>query len=514
MATAKDINKAKTVNGKVVVKASSNGVKPETKKADLKVVPKPQSIDTQKLAEDKKQKGEKPVTLTFGRESFEKDISVAANFTAKKGTMPVLTHILIDSDGQGHCRIMSTDLQVSWTKVTKCKGPKMKKGVPAALLLKEVKALPADVRDVVLEFKDDTVGINGRCNLFTLSGDEFPEKPDIKKWTGLYIDSFIGGLQKVSVAMGQDDTRYQLNGVYLDFDMKRLVATDGHRLHFEDIRVRGDKAQSLIVPSRAVGLMLRYPLTEIPRLAREKGKPKVGESIDKLFTCDLDVFGHKVKAKYEPQLHKSKIINASVELQGPVSEGGYHRGYITADVLKSEIAESGSLKEWLQVRAEDKYLDFNKTVFITVNEKFMTYPVAGGEMLIKAIEGNFPKYADIIPKSNPIKVKFGTADFLQNMNGVIPLNNESVVLKINSHLVIHTHSPERGEYKWQIPCKAEGKDKGTIDIAFDGRYLIDAIKAYGAQDVLLEIKAPENGKKHCEGPTVVNKKAIVMPRRM
>jgi DNA polymerase III sliding clamp (beta) subunit (PCNA family) len=494
--------------GKAVSTVVTNAeAKAEDKKPDLKVVPKTAAQDKK----DKKPVQAKPVSITFKRKTFQQDVGIAGDFIAKKDGVPVLTHILIDSDGKGHCRIMSTDLEVAWSKVITCKGPKLSKCVPGALLLKEIKALPEDIFDVVLEFSGNTVSVNGRCKLFTLSGDDFPVRPEIKKWTGLYIDNFIKGLKAVSQAMSQgDDNRYTLQGAYLDLTHNRVVATDGHRLHMENIRVRGEKADSLIIPRKAVALIIKYPLTEVPKLTREKGKTKIGESLDKPSNFELDVFGHKVKVKYAPQVYKGTIYNAQVELNGPVNDSGYLSDYVPVETLKKSISEYGSLKNFMQAMAEDKYLSFNKTVFITVSEKHMTYPIAEGEMLIKTIEGNFPKYTDIIPKDNPIKVRFSSSDFLQNMNGVLPLNNDSVVLKINSHLTIQTQSPDRGTYQWQIPCKTEGKDKGVVNISFNAKYIVEAIKAYSSQEVTLEIKEPTD-KIHY--PAIVNKKAVIMPMR-
>lgn len=491
--------------GKAVKAITEN--KAEEKKPDLKVVPKDAEVK-EKAPEKDKPKDTKPATITFKRESFQKDVSVAVDFIVKKESMPVLTHVLIDSDGKGHCRMMATDLEVSWSKVSACKGDKIAKCLPAALLLKEVKALPVDVKEVVLDFKDNTVSVNGRCKIFTLGGEDFPVKPEVKKWTGLSIDNFIGGLESVSRAMGKDDTRYQLNGAYLDLERNKVVATDGHRLHMETVRVRGDKAPSLIIPRRAVSLMLKYPMAEIPKLTRQKGKPKVGEAIDKPAKFDLDVFGHKVHVRYEPQIFQKSLYGANLEYKGPVSSTGYLDDHVSADIIKQKMDEMGSLKDCVQALAEDKYLLLNKTVSITVSENYMTYPVAEGEMLIKTIDGAFPKYADIIPKKNPIKVRFSSADFLQNMNGVLPLNNEAVILKINSHLTIETQSPDKGTYKWQIPCKTEGKDKGTVEIKFNAKYVIEAIKSYESQEVVLELKDTD------KDPAIINKNAIVMPMRM
>lgn len=452
--------------------------------------------------EEAKQPEEKPVTVSFSRQTFQKDIAVAADFTSKNSTMPILTHILLDVDGHGHCKIVATDLEATWTKISKCTGQKMSRCVPAAILLKEIKALPATETMVELVFKGNIVTVNKRCKLFTLNADDFPKIPEVKKWTDLQLDNFNAGLKGVAAAMGDDDTRYVLNGVFLDLDAKKVVATDGHRLHFEGIRVRGDKAASVIIPSRAVGLMMKYPVTEIPKLPKQE-KPAAGDPSDpkKPAKLELDVFGLKVKVGYEPDRY-----GAQIEYKGPVNDTGYKSEWLPPHEQKD--LKAVGLKAFLQKRAEELYLTYNKTVGITVSDKFMTYPAAGGEMLVKIVEGTYPKYSEIIPKSSPVKVRFSAKEFLQNMQGAIPLTNEAVTLRINSGLTIQSQSAERGDYSWKIPCQAEGKDKGThIDVKFSAKYLVDAIKAFAPSEVLLEMSDSEK-------PCLFNQKAVVMPMRL
>lgn len=468
MATSKDIKKGKVVS-----------IKAETKKVEK----------------------QEEVTLTFKRDTFQKDIAVANDFTEKKGTMPILSHIRFDNDGN-HCRITATDLEVAWTKIISCKGAKIAICVPAALLLKEVKALPLDVSEVILIFKDKSVSVNGRCKIFTLPADDFPKRPDIKGWTELKIDNFIGALKKVSAAMGDGDSRYTLNGAYLDFKNNTVIATDGHRLHRDDTKVWDGQAEPVIIPRRAVQLMIKYPLTEAPKLTRSKPFT-MHDKMDLPANYELDVCGHKVKVSYKPEKHSGQFWGAEVTWTSPLSD----KDMLYREPLIKAIKEFGTLKEYIQRLSEKKYLQKNKTVFINVSKTHMTYPAADGEMLVRAIEGTFPKWHDVIPKNNPVKITFKASDFLQNMEGALPLTHDSntVTLKVNGAMIIETNSPDRGTYKWHIPCKATGK-KGEIDIRFNAKYLIDALKSYDIPEAVIEMA-------EAISPALVNKKAVVMPMR-
>jgi DNA polymerase III sliding clamp (beta) subunit (PCNA family) len=492
-------------------KAAVKDKQPENKKTvvkpEAKATPKePKKPEAKKEAKAEKQpakKPETPKTLTFNRASFQKDLAVAVDFTAmNKSTMPVLSHVLLDCDGQGNGRVLATDLEVAWTKVLKVKGPKAARCVPGALLLKEIKALPTSEAEVVLEFRENIVSVNGRCKIFTLNADDFPTLPKIEKWTDLQIDNFVSGLKEVSPAMGEDDTRFTLNGVLLDIDKKRVAATDGHRLHFEDITIRGEKAPSLILPRHAVTLIIRHPASTVPELARQKGKATMGCSADKPSSFTLDVFGYPVKVNWKPDKYGS-----SVEFSGPLSETGYQSKWLYPDEVKRGVKDHGSIREFLLNVAEKLYLTLHKTVAITVSKGFMTYPAAGGQMIVKAISGTYPDYDASIPRKNPVKVRFNSAEFLQNMEGAVPLTQEAVTLRINSGLTIQGHSPDMGDYKWRIPCRTEGKKESHIDMRFSAKFLLDAVKSFPATEVIMEISKSEE-------PCVVNGKAVVMPMRM
>ena len=442
------------------------------------------------------------VTLTLKRDIFQKDIIVANDFTEKKGTMPILSHIRMDNDGQNHCKISATDMEVAWTKIISCKGPKISKCIPAALLLKEVKALPVDIVEVILTFKDKLVSVNGRCRIFTLPAEDFPKWPDIKGWTEMKIDNFTGALQRVSAAMGDGDTRYTLNGALLDFKSNMIVATDGHRLHRDDAKVWEGEAAPMIIPRRAVQLMVKYPLTEAPKLTRVK--PFIAhDKMDLPVNYELDVCGHKVKVSYKPEKHNGQFWGAKVTWASPLSDDDM----IYKEPLIKAIREYGTLKEYIQRLSEKKYFQKNKTVFINASKTHITYPAAGGEMLVRAIEGTFPNWNQVIPKNNPVKITFKTSDFLQNMEGALPLTHDSntVTLKVNGSMIIETNSPDRGNYKWHIPCKTIGK-KGEVDIRFNAKYLIDALKSYDSPEATIEMA-------ESSAPALVNKKAVVMPIR-
>jgi DNA polymerase III sliding clamp (beta) subunit (PCNA family) len=123
------------------------------------------------------------------------------------------------------------------------------------ILYKEVKALPRDTADVVLTVSD-MVSVNSRASIIVSDVNEFPELPVIE---GEKIDvpDLSPKLKKVFPAICQDQVRYALMCAYFDFKAGKLVATDGFRLHMEDIALAD--TEPLALPRAAAAILTKHP---------------------------------------------------------------------------------------------------------------------------------------------------------------------------------------------------------------------------------------------------------------
>ena len=97
-----------------------------------------------------------------------------------------------------------------------------------------------------------------RYILATLPASEFPATDQVETLEDVSLDepALKKLLDKTAFAMANQDVRYYLNGLLLDFrgGKLRTVATDGHRLavcdHNEDVQVSQDR--QLIIPRKGV----------------------------------------------------------------------------------------------------------------------------------------------------------------------------------------------------------------------------------------------------------------------
>ena len=209
--------------------------------------------------EKKSGKGKEPkdVVVTVPRVIFTQALTVATQVCGKQPA--ILASIRVECTGTSLI-LQASDLEISYQRILPAEGEKVVRCIPADLLASEVKALPANVADVILTFKVDTVSVNGRAAIVTGDAEEFPtvDIPEAFADTELtYVDDLAAGLAAVLPAASSDDTRFILTGVFVDLDKQKVVATDGMRLHTYPIKPKGDAKGHANVPTKAVKILLK-----------------------------------------------------------------------------------------------------------------------------------------------------------------------------------------------------------------------------------------------------------------
>lgn len=213
-------------------------------------------------AKGKDKKSEVKTEIVFDRAELQAALSVAKDFMEKKGSMAILSHIYFSVKGK-NCTIIATDLEKTFSKTIQCKKTSgdISFCIPGDVLLKEISAL-GDIPDAVLRFEDAWVTLNSRCKIITMHSDDFPKYPDFKDAKTNFdttIPMLTHKLKQVLPAAGESDTRYTLNGVYVDFKTGYMVATDGHRLHF--IKTATDPVKDGIninIPQRTALMAIKH----------------------------------------------------------------------------------------------------------------------------------------------------------------------------------------------------------------------------------------------------------------
>jgi DNA polymerase III subunit beta len=133
-------------------------------------------------------------------------------------------------------------------------------------------------------------------------------------------------------------------------------------------------------------------------------------------------------------------------------------------------------------------------------------------LITKLIEGNYPNYKQVIPGEAKERVPLGREEFVQALRRAEIMTSEkanSVKLSFGkNNLAITANSPEVGEARETLAVNYKGKE---LAIAFNPRYLIDALNALTEDEVFFElIDELSPGVLKINGPFLY----VVMPMRL
>lgn len=176
----------------------------------------------------------------------------------KKNVMPVLANVLLDAEAP-LLKISATDLEVAVNVLTQAQVKKPGKITVLARKLFDIVKEAAGEEITLKTSENDRVEITSRqtqCKIVGLSANEFPKLPDSEgEFIPVETGAFLDVLEKVSFAMSSDETRYHLNGVYVEKQGSEtvFVATDGHRLSLVKTPLRlPEISGGIIIPRKGV----------------------------------------------------------------------------------------------------------------------------------------------------------------------------------------------------------------------------------------------------------------------
>lgn len=198
-------------------------------------------------------------TFTVRAHNLKTAIKNAAQICERRNRMPILTCVSINIHN-GQLTINSTDLECSLSEKIRCEtdgGLAYGFTLPVKELSAALDELFGSTKGVDFEIVghyDETnkelnlLGNGQKWGLVVQDFNDFPIFPAFPENSSLNVE-FKNLIDKVIHAVSHDETRYHLNGAFLDVTEKSvvMVATDGHRLsYFEEARINTQKVNFII----------------------------------------------------------------------------------------------------------------------------------------------------------------------------------------------------------------------------------------------------------------------------
>lgn len=149
------------------------------------------------------------------------------------------------------------------------------------------------------------------------------------------------------------------------------------------------------------------------------------------------------------------------------------------------IVPARTIQELGKVLAKEE----NKEVLVEFSPSQILFKYNGIELTSRLIEGKFPAYEKIFPKTNKTKIDVDTDELIQTIRRVALFareNNNNIKLAATNDgkLNISTDETKVGEEKAEIDITMSGENN---KIALNAQYLLDALSYLDIDKVCIEL---------------------------
>jgi len=154
--------------------------------------------------------------------------------------------------------------------------------------------------------------------------------------------------------------------------------------------------------------------------------------------------------------------------------------------------------------------DSETKVFIDPNQ--ILFKTEAQEVTSRLISSRFPDYQAILPKETKNEAMISRAEFIGalKLTSVFAGRANDIVLKVGENkknLELSSRDSRLGQNRYLIPIKLRGE---KFSVAFNWRYLLDGLKIYSAEELILGVNSPDRAVavKSLAEPTLIY---ILMP---
>jgi DNA polymerase-3 subunit beta len=209
--------------------------------------------------------------LSIAKTELQKGLARIQAIVDKRNSMPILANVMLEAtEGEsGALQISATDLEVG---IQSRQAAEVQEAGGLTVSAKTLYEIIRELPDEIVHLKSTAnafLSIQCERSQFKLAGtspEEYPTLPEFSPEHTVTVPSNVLAtmVERTMYAASTDETRYNLNGVYLEVDsdtnVLRLVATDGHRLAMVENEVPGELSalqSGVIIPRKGLAELKR-----------------------------------------------------------------------------------------------------------------------------------------------------------------------------------------------------------------------------------------------------------------
>ena len=325
-----------------------------------------------------------------------------------------------------------------------------------------------------------SLAVSSRTNLQALEGILLECSGDTLTLTGYNLE--LGIIKSIEVANGETG-RIILNAkIFGDILRKMpaeeiLVDTDDKFLTI----IKGGDAEFTILGTSAD----EYP--DIPTIDDEDGFTMPQALLKNMISQTLFAIAQNEKTP----VHTGSLFDLQGDVLNIVSVDGYRLALRTEPVKVGQnfhfVVPGRTLSEVIKLLSEEE----EKEVLIKVNRKHIIFEISGYQIISRLLEGEFLDYRSAIGGDCKTKVRIATRDFIGSLDRASIIITDRIKSPItavmeNGHIGVSC-TTSLGKVSDNIPAVIEGDD---VTIGFNHKYMTDALKATGTDEVYIQINGP------------------------
>ncbi len=285
--------------------------------------------------------------VTVKREELLRGLFLVQGVVERRSPQPILANVLLEP-GDASIALSATDMEIGLraqlaAQVTR-KGAVTVNARKLFEIAREVGAAEILLRSTTPGWVD-VVAERSRFKVVGLEPKDFPELPFGAERAGVPIRLAAGTLRemidKTLFAVSQDETRYNLSGVFVEApepNVLRMVATDGHRLALID--------RSLPEVSLPRGVIMpRKGLVEVRKLLDETGEEEltftVAEKDVQVHTPSVAFFMRLVEGEFPDY---KQVIPSAARIRAQVQRDEFMAALRRTSLLASERSHGVKLR--------------------------------------------------------------------------------------------------------------------------------------------------------------------------
>ena len=222
------------------------------------------------------------------KEEVVKSINLTLGVVEKRQTLPILSNVLFEVD-ESSLKLTATDLESEISTTSTISNFKSGGKITApARKLSDLCRLMPDLAEIHFFLDGDNLKIeteSGKYNLSTLPSEDFPvfETEDAQSQINISSQNLKNLITKTSFAMGNQDWRHYLNGLYMMIDDKVIttVATDAHRLAMatSSLNEASSESTSGIVPRKSINEIGKLVGDESENVVIQLGQTSIAANV-------------------------------------------------------------------------------------------------------------------------------------------------------------------------------------------------------------------------------------------